>query len=96
MQCRAIVLSMQAIREVNPNAQLIQTEDLGKITALLAYQAELENERRWLSLDCAVCLTRDRPMGYLRDYGVEEAELNWFLDNPAHQTLITIYTAIAC
>jgi len=44
-------------------------------------------------------LTRDRPMwDYLRDYGVEEAELNWFLDNPCHQTYwgVTIYTAIAC
>jgi len=42
-----------------------------------------ENERRWLSLDLCGCLTRDRPMwDYLRDYGVEEAELNWFLDNP--------------
>jgi len=33
-----------------------------------------------------------------RDYVVLEAELNWFLDNPAHQTMLelTTYTAIAC
>ena len=94
MQCRAIVLSMQAIREVNPNAQLVQTEDLGKIysTPLLAYQAELENERRWLSLDLLCgCLTRDRPMwDYLRSCGVEEAELNWFLDNPCPPDVLGI------
>ena len=29
-QCRAIVLSMRAIRRVNPDAQLVQTDDLGK------------------------------------------------------------------
>ncbi len=52
-QCRAIVLSMQAIRRITPDAQLVQTEDLGKAfsTPLLSYQAEFENQRRWLSLD---------------------------------------------
>lgn len=94
MQCRAIVLSMQAIREVNPNAQLVQTEDLGKIysTPLLAYQAELENERRFLSFDLLCgCLTSDRPMWkYLRECGVEEAELNWFLDNPCPPDVLGI------
>ena len=36
-----------------PAARLLQTEDLGKTfaTAPLAYQADHENERRWLSLD---------------------------------------------
>jgi dTDP-4-dehydrorhamnose reductase len=29
-QCRAVVLAMRAIREVNPQARLVQTEDLGK------------------------------------------------------------------
>jgi dTDP-4-dehydrorhamnose reductase len=52
-QCRAIVLSMEAIRRVNPAAKLVQTEDLGKVfsTPLLEYQAEFENARRWLSFD---------------------------------------------
>ncbi|MDB5966123.1 MAG: family oxidoreductase, partial [Polaromonas sp.] len=52
-QCRAIVLSMRAIRRVNPAAQLVQTEDLGKTfsTPAVQYQADHENERRWLSLD---------------------------------------------
>lgn len=52
-QCTAISLAMQAIREANPDAQLVQTEDLGKThsTPLLRGQATYENERRWLSLD---------------------------------------------
>lgn len=52
-QCQAITLAMQAIRQINPQAQLVQTEDLGKTysTPLLADQAEFENERRWLSFD---------------------------------------------
>jgi dTDP-4-dehydrorhamnose reductase len=45
--------AMRAIRRVSPGAQLVQTEDLGKIfsTSRLAYQAQYENGRRWLSLD---------------------------------------------
>ena len=52
-QCHATVLAMQAIRTITPTAQLIQTEDLGKTfsTPPLGYQADLENERRWLSFD---------------------------------------------
>ncbi len=52
-QCRATARAMDAIREVNAGAELVQTEDLGKVhaTAPLAYQAQFENERRWLSLD---------------------------------------------
>lgn len=53
IQCRAVLLSMQAIRERIPEARLVQTEDLGRVfsTARLAHQAAYENERRWLSLD---------------------------------------------
>jgi dTDP-4-dehydrorhamnose reductase len=52
-ECTATVLAMRAIRGIRPDAKLVQTEDLGKTfsTPLLSYQAELENERRWLSLD---------------------------------------------
>ena len=53
IQCRATILAMRAIRTVNPTAHLIQTEDLGKTfsTPTLTYQAEFENERRWLTFD---------------------------------------------
>jgi dTDP-4-dehydrorhamnose reductase len=52
-ECLGTLLAMDAIRKVNPNAELLVTEDLGKTfsTDRLAYQAEHENHRRWLSLD---------------------------------------------
>lgn len=85
-QCRGISLAMQAIREVNPQAQLIQTEDLGVTfsTPELAYQAEYENNRRWLSLDL-LCgsVDRDHPLyDYFTWLGFAESEVDWFLDNP--------------
>lgn len=93
-ECRATVLSMQAIREVNPAAQLVQTEDLGKThsTPLLAYQAEFENERRWLSFDL-LCGRLNRSTliwNHLRDLGIDEAELEWFLDNPCPPDVLGI------
>src|SRR3712207_6083065 len=50
-QVRGVVLAMREVREVNRSARLVQTEDVGKCfsTALLRYQAEFENERRWLT-----------------------------------------------
>ncbi len=85
-QLRAVVLSMQAIRQVNPQAKLIQTEDLGKIfsTPLLAQQAEGENERRWLTFDL-LCgrLDSTKPMWqFLLSSGCSEVELEWFLEHP--------------
>jgi len=52
-QLKGVVLSMEAIRKINPQAKLAQTEDLCKThsTALLSYQADFENERRWLTYD---------------------------------------------
>jgi dTDP-4-dehydrorhamnose reductase len=85
-QCRAVVLAMQAIRAINPAAQLIQTEDLGKThsTPRMAYQAQHENERRWLGFDL-LCgkVNRSHPLwDYLRYLQVPEDELLWFLDHP--------------
>ncbi len=93
-QCYAIKLSMSAIRKVNPGAQLVQTEDLGKIfsTPLLSYQAEFENERRWLSFDL-LCgrVTRDHSMWhYLRWLGISEGELELFLEAPCPPDVIGI------
>lgn len=52
-EMRGTVLAMRAIRKVNPQAELVQTEDLGFVTSspALAYQAEFENLRRWLCFD---------------------------------------------
>jgi dTDP-4-dehydrorhamnose reductase len=78
-QVRGVVLSMRAVREVNPRARLVQTEDLGKTvsTRALGYQAEFENERRWLTFDL-LCgqVVGDHPIaGYLRWAGIRESEL---------------------
>ena len=82
IQCRAIAMAMSAIREVNPDARLVQTEDFGRTfsTPPLAYQARYENERRFLSLDL-LCgrLTRDHPWWRtLRAAGISAHELDWF------------------
>ena len=85
-QCRAVALSMRAVRRVNPRARLVQTEDLGKThcTRALRYQADFENERRWLSFDLlAGRVVRGHAMwGYLLYCGLTEEELGWFTENP--------------
>lgn len=91
-QCRATVMAMRAIRRVNPSAELVQTEDFGKVysTPRLAYQADFENERRWVAFDL-LCgrLTPDRPMWkFLRSVGVSAGELAWFIDNPCPPDII--------
>lgn len=52
-QCVATALAMRAIRQVRPDAILVQTEDLGRThaTMRLAYQARFENMRRWATWD---------------------------------------------
>ena len=46
-------LAMAAIRDIQSEAQLIQTEDLGRTysTRALAHQTEFDNERRWMTWD---------------------------------------------
>ena len=93
-QCKAIVLAMREIRAVNPSAQLIQTEDLGKTfsTPRLAYQAEFENERRWLTFDLLTGrVDRTHEMWkYFRDAGIAGRELSWFLENPCPPEVLGI------
>lgn len=52
-QVHATQRAMQVIRAVQPEAQLVATEDLGysHANAALRYQAAFENERRWLTWD---------------------------------------------
>jgi dTDP-4-dehydrorhamnose reductase len=93
-ECRAVVLSMKAIRTVNPRAQLIQTEDLGRrfSTPALAHLAEFQNQRRWLSLDL-LCgrLDRTHPLhGHMLKWGIGEAELEWFLEHPCPPDVVGI------
>lgn len=91
-QCRAVVLAMRAIRQVNPDARLLQTDDAGCVysTPRLTYQAQFENQRRWLAFDL-LCgrLNPDHPLwSYLRGIGIEAHELSWFLDNPSPPDVI--------
>ncbi|ADV67117.1 family 1 glycosylhydrolase [Deinococcus maricopensis] len=85
-QLRATVLAMRAIREVNPGAQLVQTEDLGRTysTPHLQYQADFENERRWISMDLLMGrVDETHPMwAYLRGIGASEPDILWFAENP--------------
>jgi dTDP-4-dehydrorhamnose reductase len=93
-QCRGTVLSMQAVRRVNSEALLVQTDDLGRTRSSpdLAYQARFDNERRWLAWDL-LCGTVDRhhPMWrYLISNGISNSELQWFVDHPCPPDIIGV------
>lgn len=91
-ECRAVVLAMRAIRKVNPNARLVQTDDLGKTfsTPPLRYQADYENERRWLTWDllCGMVDRSHRMWKEMVGAGVPERSLRWFLENPCPPDII--------
>ncbi len=93
-ECRATVLAMRAIRRVTPGAKLVQTEDMGKVfsTSHLSYQAEFENQRRWLSLDL-LCGMVDRSHPWHEIFvqnGIREAELDLFLEADCAPDIIGI------
>jgi dTDP-4-dehydrorhamnose reductase len=94
-QCRAVVLAMREIREVVSGAQLVQTDDLGKThsTPLLAYQAELENERRFAAWD--LLCGRLGPDTVFGRWLVEVArvpadDLEWFAESPCPPDVVGV------
>ena len=93
-QCRATALSMIAIRKVNSNAQLVQTEDLGTTfsTPHMAYQQRFDNERRWLTWDilCGRVDPRHSLRAFLEGSGIAAEELDWFVENPCPPQIIGI------
>ncbi len=93
-ECRATVLAMRAIREIAPDAALVQTEDLGRTdaTPLLAYQAEFDNERRWLAFDLLAGRLGpdDRLWRHLRHCGIEARELEWFRANQCPPDMVGV------
>lgn len=94
-QCRGVVLAMRAIRAVNPEAKLVQTDDLGKIysTPLLEYQAALSNEMRWLGWDllCGRVDETHALWDWLIAFGrATPAEILWFRDNPCPPDIIGV------
>jgi dTDP-4-dehydrorhamnose reductase len=91
-ECRAVQLAMREIRQINPNAQLVQTEDLGRVwsTPPLRYQADYENERRWLSLDllCGRVNTEHPLWQHLWWLGLTWEELGPLLEQPCPPDII--------
>jgi dTDP-4-dehydrorhamnose reductase len=84
IQCRGVVLAMRAIRKKTPAAKLVQTEDLGFTfsTPEMRYQADFENERRWLTFDllCGKVDASHPLREFLLAHGVTEEDLAFFLD----------------
>ena len=93
-QCRAIALSMKEIRKYTPSARLVQTEDIGRVfaTHALAYQADHENERRWLALDLlAGRVDSHHPFyGRLLDAGIVVEHLSALAAEPCSPDIIGI------
>jgi dTDP-4-dehydrorhamnose reductase len=93
-QCRGIVLAMRAIREVNPRARLVQTEDLGKTysTPAMKYQADFDNERRWITWDLLTGrVGREHPLyGFLIASGIPDEELQELRDAPCPPDIVGI------
>jgi dTDP-4-dehydrorhamnose reductase len=93
-ECQGALEAMRAIREVNPGALHVVTEDLGKTfsTPRMAYQARHENHRRWLSLDLLTGRVDDRhpfwPM--LMEAGADPAVLAQLIQQEAAPDLIGI------
>jgi len=85
VQCKATVLSMREIRKVNPNAKLVQTDDLSRTygTPEMAEFANFFNERRWLGWDM-LCgkIDQDHALwDYLLESEATVEELLWFKEN---------------
>ena len=93
-QCLGTREAMRAIRAVNPQAKLVQTEDLGKTfsTAPLAHQARHENERRWLSFDLLLGRVTERhPMfRFLRNAGVASSAIDALATGEASPDILGI------
>jgi dTDP-4-dehydrorhamnose reductase len=93
-ECRAISVAMSEVRQVNPHAKLVQTEDIGHIysTPFLSYQAEYENERRWLALDL---LTGRVGPGHLfrsalERLGISPDELDALVESPCAPAVLGV------
>jgi dTDP-4-dehydrorhamnose reductase len=91
-ECKGTLAAMRAIRKVIPDARLVQTEDLGKCysTAPLRYQAEFENERRWLSLDllCGRITPKHKMHRLLIGAGIGWDEIEMFAGGEATPDLL--------
>ncbi|AFZ67710.1 family 1 glycosylhydrolase [Deinococcus peraridilitoris] len=93
-ECKGTVLAMRAIREVRPDAQLVQTDDLGKAhaTPAMQHEADFQNERRWLAYDllCGRVNEEHALWAYLLSSGATPEELAWFAQNPCPPDIVGV------
>lgn len=94
IECRATAMSMRAIRRITPGARLVQTEDMGKTFSVprLQYQADYENERRWLCFDLLCGRIEPGHPWYKRflDAGIDARQMAFFHDDPCIPDIIGI------
>ncbi len=84
-EVKGTALSMQAVRSVQPLAELVYTEDGGGIFGTAATESfqRAREDRRWLGTDL-LCgrVNREHPLyGTLREHNITEEEIAWFTDN---------------
>jgi dTDP-4-dehydrorhamnose reductase len=83
-QLRGVVLAMRAIREVVPEARLVQTDDCGQTfgTPGTSAQCRHERDRRWLTWDFLTGRVDERHALYpfLRHSGMTTADVDFFLE----------------
>ncbi len=84
-EVKGTVLSMQAIRSVQPLAELVYTEDGGGIFGTAATESfqTARDDRRWLGIDL-LCgrVNEEHPLyGVLRQHNITKDEISWFADN---------------
>ena len=91
-QMKGIVLAMRAIRSVQPEAQLVHTEDGGVTfcaSGLESFRWERE-QRRWLGADL-LCgrVTPHHPLfEFMLIHGIPDGEVRWFSDNPCPPSVL--------
>jgi dTDP-4-dehydrorhamnose reductase len=93
-ESRATILAMEEIRKVNPNAILVQTEDLGRTFSshAMKYQADFDNERRWLTWDLlnGAVQPGHRMWDHFSWLAVPSSEVEFFANNPCPPDIIGI------
>jgi dTDP-4-dehydrorhamnose reductase len=91
-QCRAVALSMRAIRESIPEARLVHIDDGGHTygTSPVNYQVEFENHRRWLGFDLIDGrVAPGHPLwDYLLSSGIGAPELEEFCRRPCRPDIV--------
>ncbi len=86
-------LAMREIRKVNPEARLIQTDDLGycHATPPLQCDADFQNERRWVGWDllCGTVVPGHALWDHIAGFGLAE-RLRTIADDPCPPNLLGI------